>query len=296
MLSSILGGLATGLVGLVGGSMQNQANANQAAQANNFSAAQTAAQMDFQREMWGHSRDYNTSMAFQSADWANRSQDKSIAFMNDMSNTAYQRAMNDMRQAGLNPILAYQQGGASTPNVGNVSPGGASISAPGGASARGQQARMENVLGPAVGSALQAAQTVQQLDNLQANVDQTRAQTRLIAANERNVDVNTGLQTAQAITEGVRPELLRSEIGRNRASAADLSNSATRRDLENRDYRDYGPPNTLRDQAITGGRIGAGTVAPIVRGLGERLSGAWREGTPQGQALGFLQRLYERLR
>lgn len=296
MLGSILGGIASGLVGLVGGQMQNQANANQAAAANNFSAAQTAAQMDFQRDMWTHSRDFQSELAKFQRDTNYDTTSRVMGFAQDMSSTAYQRAMTDMRQAGLNPILAYQQGGASTPNVGGLPQGGGSIGAPAGASARGQQARMENVLGPAVGSALQAAQTVQQLDNLQANVDQTRAQTRLIAANERNVDVNTGLQTAQAITEGVRPELLRSEIGRNRASAADLSNSATRRDLENRDYRDYGPPNTLRDQAITGGRIGAGTVAPIVRGAGERLREAWREGTPHGLGLQFLQRLYERLR
>lgn len=37
--------------------------------------------------------------------------------MQEMSNSSYQRAMADMQQAGLNPILAQSHGGAQTPSL-----------------------------------------------------------------------------------------------------------------------------------------------------------------------------------
>lgn len=144
-----------GAVGsLLGTNSSNNANVALMNQANAFNAAQTDKQMQFQK---------------------------------DMRATQYQTAVEDLKAAGLNPMLAYSQGGSGTPA------GAAASSSP--------PPTRQNSISNAVNSALIAAQAQSQLVNNKL----TQAQTNVADSQADNIEADT--QNKRDLNPNIKQEL-----------------------------------------------------------------------------------------
>lgn len=122
---------------------------------------------------------------------------KQMQFQERMSNTSYQRATEDMRLAGINPMLAYAQGGASTP---------------GGGAASGSAATVQDVVGPAVVSAQHARRLSQELKLMKQetagrfieNQDLKPKQGALLSAQIAQQKAQTALTRREMLESGAR--------------------------------------------------------------------------------------------
>lgn len=93
---------------------------------NNFNAEQALLNREFQKQSASDAMAFSAEQAKINREWQEIQNQKAMDFSREMANTTYQRGVEDLRKAGLNPILAYK--GLSTSSPSGVSSSGSSAS------------------------------------------------------------------------------------------------------------------------------------------------------------------------
>lgn len=142
---------------------------------------------------------YNAAEALKAREFNAEQAKINREFQERMSGSAYQRAVGDMRKAGINPMLAFSQGGASSPSGSAASGSGASSGA------------YQGYVNPVAG-ALSTAYQGSQIRNIEADTSNKYATNPLLEASTGEKLASAGNLEANTKVAVKRLEEIREHI------------------------------------------------------------------------------------